>query len=71
MIIGKLIPAGTGVEQRRELRERQRAERLAAAMASSSLAAFGLGGGAPAGLLGADSDDGYEDHSVVDSFPEE
>jgi DNA-directed RNA polymerase subunit beta' len=71
VIIGKLIPAGTGVEQRRELRERQRAERLAAAMASSSLAAFGLGGGAPAGLLGADSDDGYEDHSVVDSFPEE
>jgi DNA-directed RNA polymerase subunit beta' len=60
VIIGKLIPAGTGVEQRAELRERQRAERLAAAMAGPNLAAFGLGGGA-GGLLGAgDSDQGYE-----------
>ena len=39
VIIGKLIPAGTGVEQRRELKERQRAERLAAAMATSNLSA--------------------------------
>ena len=30
VIIGKLIPAGTGLEQREQLREQQRAERLAA-----------------------------------------
>jgi DNA-directed RNA polymerase subunit beta' len=71
VIIGKLIPAGTGVEQRRELREKQRAERLAAAMASTNLAAFGLGGGTPTGLIAPESEDGYENHSVVDSYPEE
>jgi DNA-directed RNA polymerase subunit beta' len=71
VIIGKLIPAGTGVEQRRELREKQRAERLAAAMASTNLAAFGLGGGTPTGLIGPESEDSYENHSVVDSYPEE
>jgi DNA-directed RNA polymerase subunit beta' len=70
VIIGKLIPAGTGVEQRRQLRDRQRAERFAAAMASSNLAAFGLGG-ASNGLVGAGSSDGYDDLPVVDSFTEE
>jgi DNA-directed RNA polymerase subunit beta' len=64
VIIGKLIPAGTGVEQRRQLKERQRAERLAAAMATSNLSAFGLGG--PATALGGpdernDGGDGYAD----------
>src|SRR5438046_199638 len=71
VIIGKLIPAGTGVEQRRQLRDRQRAERFAAAMANSSLAAFGLGGGASNGLVGASSSNGYDDLPVVDSFTEE
>jgi DNA-directed RNA polymerase subunit beta' len=71
VIIGKLIPAGTGVEQRRELRERQRAERLAAAMASTNLAAFGLGGGTPSGLIGPEREDGYDSRTIVDSFPEE
>jgi DNA-directed RNA polymerase subunit beta' len=71
VIIGKLIPAGTGVEQRRELREKQRAERLAAAMASTNLAAFGLGGGTPTGLIGPENEDSYENHSVVDSYPGE
>jgi DNA-directed RNA polymerase subunit beta' len=61
VIIGKLIPAGTGVAQRRELRERQRAERLAAAMASPNLGPFGLGG-APGGLLGDEGEEnGFED----------
>src|SRR5260370_25600194 len=32
VIIGKLIPAGTGVEQRRQLQQRQRAHPLAPAM---------------------------------------
>src|SRR5260370_4252109 len=60
VIIGKLIPAGTGVEQRRQLKERQRAERLAAAMATSNLSAFGLGG--PATALGgpAERNDGRD-----------
>jgi DNA-directed RNA polymerase subunit beta' len=62
VIIGKLIPAGTGVAQRHELRERQRAERLAAAMASPNLAAFGLGG-APGGLLGGEEE---EEHGFAD-----
>ena len=45
VIIGKLIPAGTGLEQRKQLREQQRAERLAAAAVSSSgLGALGMGG---------------------------
>ena len=74
VIIGKLIPAGTGVEQRQLLRERQRQERLAAAMASSNLAAFGLGGvsGGLAAPEGADNHDGFADElPIVDSFPEE
>ncbi len=71
VIIGKLIPAGTGVEQRRVLREKQRAERLAAAMASTNLAAFGLGGGTATGLIGPEGEDGYDNHAIVDSFPEE
>ena len=44
VIIGKLIPAGTGLEQRKELREKQRAGRLAAAMSSSGLGTLGMGG---------------------------
>jgi DNA-directed RNA polymerase subunit beta' len=87
VIIGKLIPAGTGVEQRRQLKERQRAERLAAAMATSNLSAFGLGGPATAlggpeertdgadGTVGAEDYDGYEDDlealSSVDSLLDE
>jgi DNA-directed RNA polymerase subunit beta' len=75
VIIGKLIPAGTGVEQRRQLREKQRQERLAAAMASSNLAAFGLGGTLGNGLTAPESEGGYESGydglPIVDSFPEE
>ncbi|HZC79180.1 MAG TPA: hypothetical protein VE258_15610, partial [Ktedonobacterales bacterium] len=75
VIIGKLIPAGTGVEQRRQLKERQRADRLAAAMASSNLAAFGLGGTNTGSLIGGESGDGfgtsYDELPVVDSFPDE
>jgi DNA-directed RNA polymerase subunit beta' len=70
VIIGKLIPAGTGVEQRRQLRDRQRAERFAAAMANSNLAAFGLGG-ASNGLVGPGSADSFDELPVVDSFTEE
>ncbi|HKB46559.1 MAG TPA: hypothetical protein VKC57_02610, partial [Ktedonobacterales bacterium] len=74
-IIGKLIPAGTGVEQRRQLKERQRADRLAAAMASSNLVAFGLGGTNTGSLIGGESGDGfstsYDELPVVDSFPDE
>ncbi|HEX6541679.1 MAG TPA: DNA-directed RNA polymerase subunit beta' [Ktedonobacterales bacterium] len=44
VIIGKLIPAGTGLEQRKQLREKQRAERLAAAMSATGLGPVGLGG---------------------------
>jgi DNA-directed RNA polymerase subunit beta' len=43
VIIGKLIPAGTGLEQRELLREKQRAERIAAQ--SGGLGTLGLGGG--------------------------
>jgi DNA-directed RNA polymerase subunit beta' len=43
VIIGKLIPAGTGLEQRERLREKQRAERIAAQ--SGGLGTLGLGGG--------------------------
>ena len=75
VIIGKLIPAGTGVEQRRELKERQRAERLAAAMATSNLSAFGLGG--PSSVLGGPSDSGsrlgnsFDELTAVDSYLDE
>ncbi len=44
VIIGKLIPAGTGLEQRKQLRDKQRAERLAAAMSTSGIGALGMGG---------------------------
>ena len=74
VIIGKLIPAGTGVEQRRQLRERQRQERLAAAAAGANLSAFGLGGGIGGSLAAPEGDggyDGYDDLGLVDSFPEE
>jgi DNA-directed RNA polymerase subunit beta' len=56
VIIGKLIPAGRGLEQRRELRERQRAERLAA-QADTFSQALGLGG-----TLGGSSEEepGYD-----------
>ncbi|HEX8982095.1 MAG TPA: DNA-directed RNA polymerase subunit beta' [Ktedonobacterales bacterium] len=43
VIIGKLIPAGTGLPQRRELRDKQRADRLAA-MQAPGLGTLGLGG---------------------------
>jgi DNA-directed RNA polymerase subunit beta' len=56
VIIGKLIPAGTGVEQRRQLREKQQADRLAAAMAGINLPAFGMGTGV--GALGNGLGDG-------------
>jgi DNA-directed RNA polymerase subunit beta' len=52
VIIGKLIPAGTGVEQRRQLREKQQADRLAAAMAGINLPAFGMGGASVSGMGG-------------------
>ncbi|HST90004.1 MAG TPA: DNA-directed RNA polymerase subunit beta', partial [Ktedonobacterales bacterium] len=71
VIIGKLIPAGTGVEQRRLLRERQRQERLAAAAAGANLSAFGLGGGIGGSLGAPEGDGGYDDLPLVDSFPEE
>jgi len=48
VIIGKLIPAGTGLEQRKQLREKQRAERIVAQ--NGGLGTLGLGGfGAPPG----------------------
>ena len=50
VIIGKLIPAGTGVEQRRQIREKQRADRLAAAMAGINLPAFGMGSAGSNGM---------------------
>jgi DNA-directed RNA polymerase subunit beta' len=50
VIIGKLIPAGTGLEQRQQLRERQRAERLAAQ--NGGFGPLGLGGPIGGGTLG-------------------
>jgi DNA-directed RNA polymerase subunit beta' len=66
VIIGKLIPAGTGLEQRQQLRERQRQERLAAeAMATSGLGTLGMGGplanGTGDGYDGGSLDGGFED----------
>jgi DNA-directed RNA polymerase subunit beta' len=55
VIIGKLIPAGTGLEQRQQLREKQRAERLAAG--TGGLGTLGLGG--PLGGGGEGEDYGY------------
>ncbi len=62
VIIGKLIPAGRGLEQRRELRERQRAERLAA-QADTFSQALGLGG-----TLGGSSEEepGYDGEGEED-----
>jgi DNA-directed RNA polymerase subunit beta' len=72
VIIGKLIPAGTGVELRRELKARQQQERLQARMASSNLAAFGLGGSlSGGGLIAPEEGDSFGDLPIVDSFPEE
>jgi DNA-directed RNA polymerase subunit beta' len=52
VIIGKLIPAGTGVEQRRLLREKQREDRRAAQMAGINIPAFGMGQSSANGLGG-------------------
>jgi DNA-directed RNA polymerase subunit beta' len=75
VIIGKLIPAGTGLAQRQELREKQRADRLAAAMSVSGLGTLGLGGAldTPTGF-GGDGDgssyNGYGALPMVDSSHE-
>jgi DNA-directed RNA polymerase subunit beta' len=74
VIIGKLIPAGTGVEQRRELRERQQAERQAQLMSGLNLPAFGMGTGGN-GLGGGFDELGYDGGDLadvtVDSLPEQ
>ncbi len=59
VIIGKLIPAGTGLEQRKQLRDKQRADRLAAAMSTSGIGALGMGG---------DLDDGHTPNRDGGSF---
>jgi DNA-directed RNA polymerase subunit beta' len=75
VIIGKLIPAGTGLPQRRELRDKQRADRLAS-MQTPGLGTLGLGG-----EISPDEPDGYNpadfpgigdmsDVPAVDSEPE-
>ena len=70
VIIGKLIPAGTGLELRREQREKQRAARLAA-MATPGLGSVGLGGSLTEGEPAEPYDDeGFGDLPVVDSFPQ-
>ncbi|HEU0026216.1 MAG TPA: DNA-directed RNA polymerase subunit beta' [Ktedonobacterales bacterium] len=69
VIIGKLIPAGTGLEQRRELRERQRAERLAA-MTAPGLGTLGLGGTLGEGEQEPYDGDSFGDLPIVDSLPE-
>jgi DNA-directed RNA polymerase subunit beta' len=82
VIIGKLIPAGTGLQQRQELREKQRADRLAAAMSVSGLGTLGLGGALDTPTFGGGdgyngdgygegSFNGYEELPTVDSSPEE
>jgi DNA-directed RNA polymerase subunit beta' len=77
VIIGKLIPAGTGVEQRRELRERQQAERREQLMSGLNLPAFGMGTGGN-GLSGGFEELGYNGAGgadtadvPVDSLPEQ
>jgi len=71
VIIGKLIPAGTGLEQRKQLREKQRAERLAAAaMSSSGLGALGMGGDYEEKGYEPEQTDGFNGLSIVDSLPE-
>jgi DNA-directed RNA polymerase subunit beta' len=69
VIIGKLIPAGTGLELRREQREKQRAARLAA-MATPGLGSVGLGGSLTEGEPEPYDDQGFGDLPVVDSYPE-
>jgi DNA-directed RNA polymerase subunit beta' len=69
VIIGKLIPAGTGLEQRRELRERQRAERLAT-MTAPGLGTLGLGGTLGEGDQEPYDGDSFGDLPIVDSLPE-
>jgi DNA-directed RNA polymerase subunit beta' len=72
VIIGKLIPAGTGLEQRKQLREKQRAERLAAAaMSAPGLGALGMGGDYDEEQYEPDEGgDGFNGLSIVDSLPE-
>jgi DNA-directed RNA polymerase subunit beta' len=71
VIIGKLIPAGTGLEQRKQLREKQRAERLAAAaMSSTGLGALGMGGDYQDNEYEPEQADGFNGLSIVDSLPE-
>ncbi len=69
VIIGKLIPAGTGLALRREQREKQRAARLAA-MATPGLGTLGLGGTLNEGEPESYDDDGFGDLPIVDSYPE-
>jgi DNA-directed RNA polymerase subunit beta' len=69
VIIGKLIPAGTGLELRRELREKQRAERLAA-MTAPGLGTLGLGGTLGEGDAESYDGGGFGDLPIVDSLPE-
>ncbi|HEX8995350.1 MAG TPA: DNA-directed RNA polymerase subunit beta' [Ktedonobacterales bacterium] len=69
VIIGKLIPAGTGLPQRRELRDKQRADRLAA-MQAPGLGTLGLGGALGAGEPESYDDGDYGDLPIVDSIPE-
>jgi DNA-directed RNA polymerase subunit beta' len=71
VIIGKLIPAGTGLEQRKQLRERQRAERLAAAaMSAPGLGALGMGGDFNEEYQPEAQEEGFNGLSIVDSMPE-
>ncbi len=73
VIIGKLIPAGTGLEQRKQLREKQRQDRLTAeAMATAGLGTLGMGGGLGDGVGGEPfSGNGYEqDLGILDNEPE-
>jgi DNA-directed RNA polymerase subunit beta' len=69
VIIGKLIPAGTGLPQRRELRDKQRADRLAA-MRAPGLGTLGLGGTLGAGEPEPYDEDGFGDLPIVDSISE-
>ena len=69
VIIGKLIPAGTGLPQRRELRDKQRADRLAA-MHTQGLGTLGLGGELGAGEPESYDDTDYGDLPIVDSISE-
>jgi DNA-directed RNA polymerase subunit beta' len=74
VIIGKLIPAGTGLPQRRELRDKQRADRLAA-MQTPGLGTLGLGGPLGPEETGPSYPESYDngdfgDLPIVDSDPE-